>query len=112
MKSSLSSLSGGWLVLAGGIALLACSDAGGGDRYANGATAPFGPSTPQYSPGNGNAGSTGTGNTSTGSGGTTSATTGNEGNPVVSQPAPNLNETGSGNVGSSRLGMAAMGGEG
>jgi hypothetical protein len=112
MKSSLSSLSSGWLLLAAGVALLACSDAGGGgDRYAN-TPAPFGPSTPQYSPGNANsAGNTGTGTTTTtGSGGSSSVTTGNEGNPNVSQP--NLNEAGSGSVDSSRLGMAAMGGEG
>jgi hypothetical protein len=116
MKSSLSSFSSAWLVSASCVALFACSDAGGGgDRYANATPSTFGPATPQYSnPSNTNPGNTSTGNTtgSAGSSGTTSGTTGNEGNPNVSQPAPNLNGTGSGSVDSSRLGMATMGGEG
>ena len=106
MTSSFSSLSSWSLALAGGIALFACSDAGGGaERYANGVAPTFGPaSSPAYSNPGGNAAGAGNGSSgSTVSGGNA------EGNPDVSQP--NLSNGGTSGVGS-RLGVGTMGGEG
>lgn len=97
MTSSLSSPASGSLCLLG-VALLACSDAGGGgDRYAN-VPPDFGAAPPQYS----NPGNTSTpGNTSGGAAGSSG-----EGNPSVGQLDPG------GDTGGSRLGAATMGGEG
>lgn len=101
-----------WFVLLSGVSALACSDAGGGDRSANGATQPFGSASPAYPNPN-----QGTPSTSTPGSGTPGSSAGgtsgtNEGNPNVAQVTPNLNDTSGNSVDSARLGMATMGGEG